>query len=133
MASKKPDVQPLAEIVTGVREIKAAIRGLGLDGILAVPVAAPARKEIDEPCGTLSALESSLKPAGRTSVWVRNRGDCTLTVELTEAGNRRGSVAIPPDDEGTIATSPVDKVKIDCDRGKGENPRCKFTYSIQWT
>ncbi|MGH2690548.1 MAG: S-Ena type endospore appendage [Actinomycetota bacterium] len=133
MPSKKPDVQPLTEILTGLREIKAAVRGLGLDTILAVPVNVPAQKGIDVPCGTLAAVESTLKPAGRASVGVSNRGDCPITVELTEGGNRRGSVAVPAGESGTIATSPVDKVKIDCDKAAGKDPRCKFSYTIVWT
>ena len=88
--------------------------------------------KIDKQCGTPAVVESTNKPASKVSVYVTNTGDCSVSVKLSGGGVSRGSVSIPAGDSGSISTSAVDKVVIDCDGGAGTDPRCKLAYSINW-
>lgn len=97
------------------------------------PLAVPRQKEIDVECGKNDAVVSTNAPPANAAVSVTNRGDCDLSVTLTGPAGSRGSVAIGAGDSGSIASSGVAKVEIDCQSGSTKVPRCKFSYSITWS
>lgn len=118
---------------TGTLPVPGLVREL-VPVVTLPPLAVPQPKEIDVPCGKNDAVVSTNDPPANASVSVTNRGDCDLSVTLTGQAGTRGSVAISAGDSGSIASSGVVKVEIDCQGGgSGPDPRCKFGYSITWS